>query len=699
MSLRKRFMSFQKSGRKNRALTPSTPSPEEPDKTAVTALTPNITPDLVEDRKSLGLFVLVEPPSWTVDVVAIHGLNGDYLKSWTHRVSGAMWLKEFLPSSFPNARVMSFGWDSRITGNSSTATLKEWADQLAVQLSLRRQSAESRGIPIIIIAHNVGGLMAKRMLLNASLTPRRIDIFNSVAAIVFLGTPHRGFGSLSTFFAISTIGSRNNTLLSELKESQSHRDLDEQFYMLLDGTHLDVYSFYEMQKTGLVPQLVSKDEAFLGHPRERLSGLASNHSGLAKFDSREDWGYIQIVAAIDEAIDHYARRSASPLRAPSQEPSSDPARLESSGLLGVGPDFPPTLRYAHQVQSNPRPQRGELPSPIRREPAARFVFDTLATSEGVETGSVFAEEWFDNLRDKVHQTVEERHKDSDPRVKVAILDSGVDRSHPMLKDFFDRGQITAKSFIEGEPGTRDVCGHGTHMVDLILRTAPNAHVCMVKVFLSGQSTEMDRNQNLIAEAIRHAMDIEQADIISMSWGYQKEIPIITKAIREAFHRNTIIIASASNMGSLSKESVAFPASLRQVICINSTDGYGNPSEFNPAPSPDRGFAVIGEGLQVACPLKIGDILRVIRGTSAAAAIASGLATLVLQYSRQRANAGKAVKEPSRLKDCDAMRKVFYGMSNQRLGYHVLVPDLIFHETGEERHYRISQRISAMLDAL
>lgn len=185
----------------------------------------------------------------------------------------------------------------------------------------------------------------------------------------------------------------------------------------------------------------------------------------------------------------------------------------------------------------------------------------------------------------------------------------------------------------------------------------------------------------------------------MSWGYQREIPSIRDAIRDAFHNHTILIAAASNLGSLSKEPVAFPANMRQVICINSTDGYGNPSQFNPAPLPDRTLAVIGEELSVACPLRTGNVFCAIRGTSAAAAIASGIAALVLQYSRQPANAGKMVKDPGRLNDCDAMRKVFYGMVNERQGYHVLIPALVFDETGEERHYRVSQRISSMLDRL
>ncbi|KAH6976792.1 peptidase S8/S53 domain-containing protein [Ilyonectria destructans] len=527
----------------------------------------------------------------------------------------------------------------------------------------------------------------------------------SVSAVVFFGTPHRGSNYTSSGLMLlrlySLIGSPSNKkLLSELQDSSYLQHLNREFYLMLDSSDIDVYSIYETKATATSGILVTKDSVFLGHSREQLFGMASNHIQLVKFEFKQDQGYSIICSAVDRVIERHSQQRpllpASPLK-PSQPASTSDTNATISEGLSRGEILPVRVGREAPRASFARP--GADPDSIRREPNARFVFDALVDSDSAETGTTFSENWFKDLRDKVHQTTQERRKDTDQRIKVAIIDSGVDRAHPKLKKFFDKGQITTRSFIEGEPATSDVCGHGTHMVDLVLRVAPSAQIFMAKALLSGQSTEMDRNQHLIAEAIRYATHTEHADIISMSWGYQKEISVITNAIRDAFHHGKILLASASNTGSLSKESVAFPANLRQVICINSTDGYGNPSEFNPSPSPDRTLAVIGEGLSVACPPKIGGELRVIRGTSAATAIAAGIATLILQYSRERANAGKAVEAPHRLSHCDAMRKVFYGMAKDRQGYHILVPALIFHQDGPHRHYRISQCISGILDAL
>ena len=184
----------------------------------------------------------------------------------------------------------------------------------------------------------------------------------------------------------------------------------------------------------------------------------------------------------------------------------------------------------------------------------------------------------------------------------------------------------------------------------------------------------------------------------MSWGYRIAIPEILSALRDAFHHSKILLAAASNSGAYAKNNVAFPACMRQVICVNSTDGYGNPSEMNPSPHPDRTFMVIGEGLSVACPLKLGSPLRVIRGTSAATAIATGIAALVLQYASYHGNRGQRVEQRERL-DCDGMRKIFAGMADERNGYNALVPAKLFYETGEDRHFRICQNLARLLDEL
>merc|ERR1711964_205373 len=46
----------------------------------------------------------------TVDIVFVHGLNGDAIESWTDPDTKSFWPKDFLPNDTPEARVMTFGY-------------------------------------------------------------------------------------------------------------------------------------------------------------------------------------------------------------------------------------------------------------------------------------------------------------------------------------------------------------------------------------------------------------------------------------------------------------------------------------------------------------------------------------------------------------------------------------------------------------
>jgi hypothetical protein len=47
-------------------------------------------------------------------VVAVHGLGGHRLGTWTDKRTGCLWLRDSLPSELPNARIMSYGYDSKL---------------------------------------------------------------------------------------------------------------------------------------------------------------------------------------------------------------------------------------------------------------------------------------------------------------------------------------------------------------------------------------------------------------------------------------------------------------------------------------------------------------------------------------------------------------------------------------------------------
>jgi hypothetical protein len=74
----------------------------------------------------------------TSSIVAVHGLNGDARRTWTDPSTGALWLNQFLPKKLPNARVVTFGYDSRLAFSGSMAGLDDFAlDLLDRILALR----------------------------------------------------------------------------------------------------------------------------------------------------------------------------------------------------------------------------------------------------------------------------------------------------------------------------------------------------------------------------------------------------------------------------------------------------------------------------------------------------------------------------------------------------------------------------------
>jgi len=85
--------------------------------------------------------------------------------------------------------------------------------------------------------------------------------------------------------------------------------------------------------------------------------------------------------------------------------------------------------------------------------------------------------------------VRENRKDDQKRVRIAILDTGVDITHPQIhaaqfriKGYFSTSTDISPEFVSNSLElVQDYHGHGTHGASVLLRTAPDAAIYVAKV--------------------------------------------------------------------------------------------------------------------------------------------------------------------------------------------------------------------------
>jgi hypothetical protein len=95
-----------------------------------------------------------------LSIVAVHGLGGHWERTWTDE-NGKLWLRDFLPSQIPNARIMSYGYNSDTAFSKAVTDINDEAAMLLNRLNNERCDKEKTR-PIIFISHSLGGIVVKK---------------------------------------------------------------------------------------------------------------------------------------------------------------------------------------------------------------------------------------------------------------------------------------------------------------------------------------------------------------------------------------------------------------------------------------------------------------------------------------------------------------------------------------------------------
>lgn len=122
--------------------------------------------DICVDKDFYGFTPLYTPGGHIeVDMIAITGLAGHAFGSWS-TATQRMWLRDFLPRDIPQARILLYGYDSRIVNSQSRSILADFSSNFIVKFNAMRAQSHSENRPVIFIGHSLGCLMIKEVLID-----------------------------------------------------------------------------------------------------------------------------------------------------------------------------------------------------------------------------------------------------------------------------------------------------------------------------------------------------------------------------------------------------------------------------------------------------------------------------------------------------------------------------------------------------
>ncbi|MBT2643594.1 S8 family serine peptidase [Bacillus sp. ISL-41] len=212
------------------------------------------------------------------------------------------------------------------------------------------------------------------------------------------------------------------------------------------------------------------------------------------------------------------------------------------------------------------------------------------------------------------------------KVKVAVIDTGIDRNHPDLKGKILSSVNTVNPI---SPGVAD--SHGTHVSGIIAAKKdngigghgvnPDADILSIDVFDRGWGA----SDYAIAEGILEAVK-GGAKVINMSLGGPMPSPVIEEAVKYALEKNVVVVAAAGNSADDWKN---YPAGYEGVISVGSVNKDKKLSYYSSfGPSVD----IVAPGEEVYStiyePEKLSSF-RKMSGTSMASPVVAGAASLLL----------------------------------------------------------------------
>lgn len=209
-------------------------------------------------------------------------------------------------------------------------------------------------------------------------------------------------------------------------------------------------------------------------------------------------------------------------------------------------------------------------------------------------------------------------------VRIGFLDSGISTKH------LDKRQVEAgENLVLPQADTQDRIGHGTAAASLVLGsrelgiagTCPDAvAVSLVCYDQTPAGLTVRGGGDVLAAAIRSAVDRHHCKILNISMGLSQQYPALREAVAYAEEQGVLIVAAVGNDGLTAPEKTYYPAAYGTVVGVGAAD-KDEPAGF----SQRNGVRVLAQGcgLLTASNRNAAEAVTV-SGTSYSCALISGV---------------------------------------------------------------------------
>ncbi|XP_077259175.1 protein SERAC1 isoform X1 [Temnothorax americanus] len=214
------------------------------------------------------------------------------------------WPKDWLPVDIPSLRIIGVNYGTSLSMwtpfcpiESMKSTIKERSEEFVTKLT----TANVGQRPLIWVAHSMGGLLIKQMLVEEWKTGDKHGICKNTKAILFYATPHRGSH-------VAALKQATQMLLWPTVEVQELREespqllrLHEEFLEMLNEYRIEIVSFAEAKPTLVTAlkfpfQFVSLTSADPGVGE--FFEIPQDHLSICKPASRQSFLYQKLLSVL-----------------------------------------------------------------------------------------------------------------------------------------------------------------------------------------------------------------------------------------------------------------------------------------------------------------------------------------------------------------------------------------------------------------